>query len=98
MRPCGPRSGRELLPRPDRPDAGVVATYALDGRPLVDWPHPVMLVAIAGAAAAAGDEERSDERLRAATELNARTATYYGSAWAALGRILLDTEMLGVCP
>ena len=57
-----------------------------------------MLAAVAGAAEAAGDEQRSDERLRAATELNARTATYYASAWAALGRILLDTEMLGVCP
>ena len=88
----------ELLPRLDRPDAGVVAAYELDGRPLVDWPHPVMLVAIAGAAEAAGDEQRSDERLRAATELNARTPTYYGSAWAALGRIMLDTEMLGGCP
>jgi hypothetical protein len=55
------------------------------------------LVAVAAAAEAAGREQQSDDRLRAARELNARAPTYYGSAWTALGRILLDTELLGAC-
>jgi endo-1,4-beta-D-glucanase Y len=87
----------ELLPALDRPDASVVAGYALDGAPLVEWTHPVALVAVAAAAEAAGREQQSDDRLRAATELNFREPTYYGSAWVALGRILLDTDLLGAC-
>jgi hypothetical protein len=49
------------------------------------------------AAEAAGREQQSDDRLRAARELNARAPTYYGSAWTALVRILLHTELLGAC-
>ncbi len=85
----------ELLPTLDRPDA--VAGYSLEGAPLVDWSHPVAFVGVAGAAEAAGNEQLSDDRLRAAAELDAREPTYYGSAWVALGHILLDTELLGSC-
>ncbi len=87
----------ELLRQLDRPDAVAVAGYSLDGAPLVDWSHPVALVGVAGAAEAAGHEQLSDDRLRAAAELDAREPTYYGSAWVALGHILLDTELLGSC-
>jgi endo-1,4-beta-D-glucanase Y len=85
----------ELLPALDRPDA--VAAYSLNGDPLVDWTHPLTLVAQAAAAEAAGNEPMSDERLAAASQLDAREPTYYGAAWTALGRIVLDTELLGHC-
>lgn len=87
----------ELLPKLDRPDADAAASYSLDGTPLVDWTHPVALVGVAGAAEAAGQEQLSDDRLRAAAVLNTRERTYYGSAWVALGHILLDTDLLGPC-
>jgi endoglucanase len=86
----------QLLPTLDRPDAPAVS--ALDGTPLVGWSHPVALVAAAATAEAAGQEQRSDDRLRAADALNARTPTYYGSAWTALGTIMLDTDLLRTCP
>jgi endoglucanase len=85
----------ELLPTLDR--SAAVAAYSLDGDPLVDWTHPLSLVALAAAAEAAGNEPMSDEWLEAATALDGRAPTYYGSAWTALGRILLDTELLGAC-
>lgn len=88
----------ELLPTLDRPAVDVVAGYSLDGTPLVEWTHPVALVGVAGAAEAAGQEQLSDDRLRSAAELSAREPTYYGSAWVALGHIVLDTELLGPCP
>jgi endo-1,4-beta-D-glucanase Y len=88
----------QLLSKLDRADAHVAAGYSLDGTPLVDWTHPVALVAVAAAAEAAGQEQHSDDELRAAGELNARHPTYYGSAWTALGNILLDTNLLGPGP
>ena len=96
---CDPQDravAAKLLPLLDRPVA--VAAYSLGGDPQVDWSHPLALVALAAAAEAAGDETLSDERLEAATQLNRREPTYYGAAWTALGRILLDTQLLGACP
>jgi endo-1,4-beta-D-glucanase Y len=88
----------ELRRHLDVGDEEVPGAYGLDGTPQVSWSHPLSLVAVAAAAEAAGDEEQSDARLRAAAELDRRAPTYYGSAWAALGWIMLDTDLLGSCP
>ena len=60
----------------------IVASYSLSGQPIGSDRHPMSLVAAAAAAHAAGDEQHP---------------TYYGAAWIALGRILLDTRRLGGC-
>ena len=53
-----------------------------------------MLVAAAGAAEAAGKEADKQKLLDAAEALDQRAPTYYGAAWVALGRIMLDTDAL----
>ncbi len=81
----------------DGEGAGTVAVFGLDGTARVDWAHPLALVGAAGAAAAAGDAERAGLRLDEASDLLEREPSYYGSAWVALGRIMLETTMLGDC-
>lgn len=85
------------FPRLDRPDAELVGALDLTGAPLADWTHPAVLVAAAAAADAAGHADVVRNRLDAAAELDERTPTYFGSAWVALGRIMLDTDLLGRC-
>lgn len=58
--------------------------------------HPVVLVAAAGAADAAGHAAARDGLLDEAEALDAQTKTYYGAAWVALGRIFLTTKLLDV--
>ncbi|HEX5265314.1 MAG TPA: hypothetical protein VFW24_00940 [Acidimicrobiales bacterium] len=61
---------------------------------------PVGLVGLVGAAAAARAAGRGDvagRLLDRAQALNAGQPTYYGSAWVALGRVLLQTGLLGGC-
>lgn len=58
--------------------------------------------AIAAAASAAGakagkDTEQMHQLLNRADQIEKDNSTYYGSAWAALGRIMLTTDWLGVC-
>jgi endoglucanase len=60
--------------------------------------HPARLTAAAAAAAAAGDHERATQLLDEASAQDQRHPTYYGSALAALARILLGTDRLGGCP
>ena len=55
------------------------------------------IVAAAAAAQAAGDTARRDSLLAEAAAENAAHPTYYGSAWLALGRTLLTTNLLGGC-
>lgn len=55
------------------------------------------LVAAAAAAHAAGDTSSRDRLLDEAERIERRHPTYYGSAWVALGRILLTTRLLGGC-
>ena len=50
----------------------------------------MVLVAAAGAADAAGQAGARDALLAAAEALDKRSPTYYGAAWVALGRIMLD--------
>jgi endoglucanase len=69
----------------------------LDGEPSADDTHPLALVGAAASAHAAGDTESRDELLDEAEALDRQRPTYYGSAWVALGRILLQTDLAGTC-
>ncbi|HMJ37233.1 MAG TPA: glycosyl hydrolase family 8 [Baekduia sp.] len=60
--------------------------------------HPVFTVARAAQAAAAGDATAAGRLLDDAAEQERRSPTYYGAAWTALGRALLQTDLLGGCP
>jgi endoglucanase len=71
--------------------------HALSGRPIGDTLNPVVLVAAAGAADAAGQAAARDGLLDEAEALDARFPTYYGAAWVALGRIMLTTKLLNAC-
>jgi endo-1,4-beta-D-glucanase Y len=70
--------------------------HTLSGRPIGDILHPVVLVAAAGAADAAGQTAARDGLLDEAAALDRRSPTYYGAAWVALGRIMLTTNLLDV--
>jgi endoglucanase len=79
-------------------DAGALAaTYTLDGQRLGTERHPLALVAAGAAAAASGEAERAAELLDAADTLDAEAPSYFGAAWVALGRVWLDTDLLGGC-
>jgi endo-1,4-beta-D-glucanase Y len=54
-------------------------------------------VAAAAAAQAGGHDVERDTLLEEATSIDAQFPTYYGSAWVALGRILLTTDRLARC-
>jgi hypothetical protein len=71
--------------------------HELSGRPIGDTLNPVVLVAAAGAADAAGETAARDGLLATAESLDQRFPTYYGAAWVALGRIMLTTKLLDTC-
>ncbi len=71
--------------------------HDLFGRPIGDIVHPVVLVAAAGAADAAGQPGDRQGLLDQAEALDRRSPTYYGAAWVALGRIMLTTKLLDAC-
>ena len=71
--------------------------HDLTGKPIGGSIHPVVLVAAAGAADAAGQTAARDGLLDAAEALDKRSPTYYGAAWVALGRIMLTTNALKSC-
>jgi endoglucanase len=75
----------------------LVVQHTLSGQPIGDVVHPVVLVAAAGAADAAGQYAARDGLLAQAEALNRRSPTYYGAAWVALGRIMLTTNLLDAC-
>jgi endoglucanase len=68
-----------------------------DGAVVDSTPHAVTAVATAAAVAATGDRARSNELLNRAASIDRSHPTYYGSAWVALGRILLTSSALGGC-
>jgi endoglucanase len=72
-------------------------TRALSGRPATTDQAPLSDVAAAAAAGAAGHAAASTSLLAAADALAHRYRTYYGSAWTALGRIVLTTDLLPGC-
>lgn len=65
---------------------------ALDGSPAGTGTSPLASVAAAATAQAAGDTDARNQLLHAASATSARYPTYYGSAWAALGPLLLTTN------
>jgi endoglucanase len=71
--------------------------HTLSGRPIGDILNPVVLVAAAAAADAAGQPAARDGLLDEAEALDRRFPTYYGAAWVALGRIMLTTKLLDAC-
>jgi endoglucanase len=60
--------------------------------------HPVFTVARAAQQRAAGDRGAADDLLDEAARQDHAAPSYYGAAWVALGRLLLDTDLLGSCP
>jgi endoglucanase len=60
--------------------------------------HPVFSVARAAQATAAGDPAAAEALLDDAAAQDAEHPSYYGAAWVALGRALLQTDLLGSCP
>jgi endoglucanase len=98
---CEP-AGRELAARtwPAFEELDVAdfrLRHSLDGAPSDGPRHPVTVVAAAAAAHAAGDNQASRSLLDAAEEMERGIPTYYGSAWVALGRLLLGSDVLGSC-
>ena len=83
------------VPRAELDGGDVVAAYALDGQALAGEQHPLALVAAAAAAAASGEHSRADELLDSAGALDEQAPSYFGAAWIALGRLWLDTDLLG---
>ena len=75
----------------------IVVERDLAGKPTGGTKHPVVLVAAAGAADAAGKDEDRDKLLNAASALDQGSSTYYGSAWVAIGRYMLQTDALDGC-
>jgi cellulose synthase (UDP-forming) len=74
------------------------ATYSLDGAPVGHQSHAASYVAAAAAARAADQEGEVHQLLDRAAEANSNHPTYYGSAWVALGRVMLTSSALGGCP
>jgi endo-1,4-beta-D-glucanase Y len=95
---CDP-ADRELAARlwPTLRDQPGAARRALDGAPATGDEHPAALAGAAAAAHAAGDREAARELLDRAAALDEERPTYYGSAWVALARIMLESGALGRC-
>lgn len=72
--------------------------YTLSGQPLSGLVNPLGYVAAAAAADAAGQRSAAASLLDRADAQDASYRTYYGAAWVALGRVLLDTSWLSPCP
>lgn len=81
----------------DVPVAQVRGAYALDGTPTVPWQGPLALAASAAAHSAAGDPASAATALDAAQLAEEGEPGYYGAAWVALGRVFLQTGLLGSC-
>jgi endoglucanase len=76
---------------------GARLSYSLSGSATSTLVNPVGLVAAAAAARSAGHAATSARLLAQADAQSRRGHTYYGDAWVALGRILLDTNWLTPC-
>jgi endo-1,4-beta-D-glucanase Y len=79
------------------PPEAIRTEYDLGGTPTTQRRHPVTLVAAAAVARAAGDRPRAAQLLNEAEALDERMPSYYGSAWVALGHIMLTSDRLGDC-
>ena len=72
-------------------------SLSLRGEPLTSQVNPVMAVAQAAAAGAAGHPDSANRLLGSARATVARFPTYYGSAWLALGELVLESPSVGGC-
>jgi endoglucanase len=70
---------------------------ATDGRVVAAGPSPLALVAAAAAAHAAGQTAARDRLLGQAGAVERQQPSYYGAAWVALGRALLQGHTLTPC-
>jgi endoglucanase len=96
--PAGQRIAAQAWPAFEgRKPAEIPIEHDLSGKPTGGTQHPMALVAAAGAAQAAGKTKEAARLLDAADAPDKRAPTYYGAAWAALGRIMLTTTALD-CP
>lgn len=77
---------------------GDTAELDLGGSPVAPGESVVAAAGQAAAVAAAGDVTRAAEELVDADHLAQSVPSYYGAAWAALGRIVLIDDVLGGCP
>jgi endoglucanase len=68
-----------------------------DGSVVAGGPSPLALVAAAAAAQAAGQMFDRNRLLDRAAAVERRYPTYYGAAWVALGRALLQERLLTQC-
>ena len=80
-----------------RRDPGAT-TYSLDGKPVGGQTHAASYVAAAAAAKAAGNDKTAEQLLERAQDADSSQPTYYGAAWVALGRVMLNSSALGACP
>jgi endoglucanase len=93
--PAGQRIAAQAWPAFEgRAPADIPMEHDLSGKPTGGTQHPLALVAAAGAASAAGKTADRDKLLDAAEALDRQTPTYYGSAWVALGRAFLTSDLL----
>ena len=76
---------------------GARISYSLSGAAQTTEVNPLGSVAAAASASAAGDQRAATALLATADRQSQRFHTYYGDAWVALGRILLDTPWLSHC-
>jgi endoglucanase len=80
------------------PHHGADIAYTLSGQPDSGVVNPVGLVAAAASAQAAGHIQDATSLLGQADQQSQQFPTYYGDAWVALGRVLLDTNWVSPCP
>jgi endo-1,4-beta-D-glucanase Y len=86
----------QLLPPLNR-QARLPTALDLGGTELDPDQHPVGYLARAAAASAAGDVELARQDIDRASALGQEFGTYYGAAWTAIGRLMLETDSLGGC-
>lgn len=77
---------------------GGAAARDLGGSPLTTDQSVVAAAVKAAAFAASGDTAGATAQLVIADHLQQQGPTYYGSAWDALGRLMLTDTALGGCP
>jgi endoglucanase len=77
--------------------SGASVSYTLSGRSVGRTVNPMGLVAAAATADAAAHPGAAHRLLDQADRQSDAHHTYYGDAWTALGRVLLDTTWLSSC-
>lgn len=86
------------LARPLGEGSRLAAELDLGGAALAAPEHPVAYVARAAARGSAGDSVGAAKDLASARTAARESPTYYGAAWALLGSVLLESDLLGGCP